>query len=77
MKKLTLKWNNEDEMKFSEGVEFLTELKRRFVASNEMSGLTDEDDGEFKVVRTSELFRALDLDRDTILTRREYLQYMR
>ena len=64
-------------MKFSEGVEFLTELKRRFVASNEMSGLTDEDDGEFKVVPTSELFRALDLDRDNILTRREYLQYMR
>ena len=64
-------------MKFAEGAEFLTELKRRFVASNEMSGLTDDDEGEVKVVRTSELFRALDLDRDTILTRREYLQYMR
>lgn len=64
-------------MKFAEGVEFLTELKRKFVASNEMSGLTDEDEGEVRVVPTSQLFRALDLDNDTILTRREYLQYMR
>jgi len=69
--------DNEDEMKFAEGVEFLTELKRKFVASNEMSGLTDEDEGEVRVVPTSQLFRALDLDNDTILTRREYLQYMR
>ena len=69
--------DNEDEMKFADGAEFLTELKRKFVASNEMNGLTDDDEGVQTVVPTSQLFRALDLNRDDILTRREYLQYMR